>query len=96
MKKTIVAALLVIVFLAGCGNKKPKSNVTLMDMTKYEHSVTAVPDSGKKEPTAVKDTDGYTVVSDKVYVTSNTLNIILVLTVCFILIWEKPAGQRFL
>ena len=75
MKRTIVAVILVVVLLAGCGNKKPKSNVTLTDMTKYEHSVTVAADPGKQDTQIVKDADGYTVVSDTVYVTSNTLNI---------------------
>ncbi len=44
-------------------------------MTKYEHSVTVAADPGKQDTQIVKDADGYTVVSDTVYVTSNTLNI---------------------
>ena len=76
MKRKLCAALLVCAMLAGCGKKKPVSNVTLMDTTQYEHTIHALAEQGgqkNKEPE--KDKDGFIVTDDTVYVASNTLNI---------------------
>ncbi|MBP5462967.1 MAG: hypothetical protein J6Y20_12720 [Lachnospiraceae bacterium] len=77
MKIRIVAAVCAVVLLCtACGKKTNSSNVTLMEMTNYEHVVSAatLPDK-EEEKQLIRDTDGYYVVNDVVYVTSNTLNI---------------------
>jgi len=68
--------LIIAILLSGCGKKETKSNVTLQEMTKYEHMIhkADAPDN-PGEGTLVRDADGYAVVSDTVYVLSNTLNI---------------------
>ncbi|MBQ6661023.1 MAG: SH3 domain-containing protein [Lachnospiraceae bacterium] len=74
----LCAALMVgTCFLTACGKKnEPESNVTLREMTKYEHKVYDTPERGNGPTLApVKDVDGFYPSTDTVYVTSNTLNI---------------------
>ena len=77
MKKRILAAVIAAaLLLTACGGKKEnKSNVTLTDMTQYEHVVTAAEVEKKGDETPVTDAEGFRIVEDKVYVTSSTLNI---------------------
>ena len=76
MKRRIFAAICVAaLLLTACGKKENTSNVTLVQMTKYEHVVTGNTSEESGEVTLIKDNDGYYVTNDTVYVTANTLNI---------------------
>jgi len=76
MKRRILAAACAAVLLfTACGKKQNTSNVTISEMTKFEHVVGGVTIDEREEKLPVKDADGYYVVNDTVFVTANTLNI---------------------
>ena len=74
-KRILAAACAVMLLLTACGSKENKSNVSLVEMTKYEHEVTGNVSEETGEVTLTRDADGYYVTNDTVYVSSNTLNI---------------------
>lgn len=77
MKKAyLLSALLILCVFAGCGKEDAKSNLKMKDTMLFEHAVSYYP--GANSPSAadrIKDEEGYYVVSDMVYVTSDTLNL---------------------
>ena len=76
MKKRILAAVCVAaMLLTACGKKENTSNVTLVEMTQYEHVVSGNTSEDEGEVTLIKDAEGYYVTNDTVFVTANTLNI---------------------
>ena len=75
-RKLLCLGICIAAVLCGCGKESPKANVTLKEMSKYEHNVTRQNDpsqGGTAEP--VVDSEGFTVTDDTVYVMSNTLNV---------------------
>ncbi|MBR5712146.1 MAG: hypothetical protein IKX54_00975 [Lachnospiraceae bacterium] len=74
MKKTICVILILVFLCTGCGSEEKKSNVTLKEMTQYEHVVPEITTPVKGDDTPqTRDKDGFIVVSDVVYVKANTL-----------------------
>lgn len=77
MKKGYLLVIAVLLcLLAGCSKEEKKSNMNLSDVLLTEHTLSSIQDISGNHPVEKQlDDQGYYVVNDLVYVTSETLNI---------------------